>query len=70
MAKKFIGLNGQYEIYDSGSIIYRKTNDSGQIIGEYKIFKNVQSIPYRQDRWRIEQLLTGDILNDLGFRKN
>ena len=70
MAKKFIGLNGQYEIYDSGSIIYRKTNSSGQLIGEYKIFKNVHSIPYRQDRWRIEQMLSGGILSELRFREN
>lgn len=69
MAKKFIGLNGQYEIYDSGSIIYRKTNSSGQIIGEYKIFTSVQNIPYRQDRWRIEQMLSGGILSDLRLRQ-
>jgi len=70
MAKIFIGLNGHYEIYNSGTIIYRKTNGSGQLNGEYKIFRNVQSIPSRQDRWRINQLISGEILSDLRFREN
>lgn len=71
MAKKYIGISGQYEIYDSGSIIYRKTNASGQTNGEFIIYKNVRSIPHRQDRWRIEQMLSsGSILGDLRFREN
>ncbi|HKI78950.1 MAG TPA: hypothetical protein VKA26_10445 [Ignavibacteriaceae bacterium] len=59
MAKIYIGLHGRYEIYSSGSIIFRKSNDKGETNGETMVFKNVQSIPFRQDRWRIAQILTG-----------
>lgn len=59
MPKIYTGIKGSYEIYDQSSIILRKAGKNGCLTGESEIYNNVNNIPTRQDRWRIEQLILG-----------
>lgn len=62
MAKSYIGVDGYYEIFNQSSIIHRKIDKHGQIIDKYKVYNNVKNIPSRQDRWKIEEIISGKFL--------
>ena len=73
MPRCYIGNDGYYEIYNQTSIIHQKINE-GKTTYNYKIYNNVKKIPSSQDRWRIEQLIFGNGINEnltrLGLKIN
>ena len=62
MPRLFIGIDGYYEIYNRTSIIHQKMNE-GKTSYKYKIYNNSKNIPNSQDKWRIEQIMTGEIFS-------
>ncbi len=59
MPRNFIGTDGYYEIYNRTSIIHQKINDH-KTAYKYKIYNCVKNVPNSQDRWRIEQIMIGN----------
>ncbi len=59
MPRCFIGADGFYEIYNKTSIIHQKIN-KGRTSYKCKVYNNSKNIPNPQDRWRIEQIMTGN----------
>lgn len=62
MPKYYNGVKGSYEIYDQSSIILRKL-DNNRLSGESEVYRSIDSIPQRQDRWRIQQIVAGSLVS-------
>jgi hypothetical protein len=52
-----MGVDGFYEICNKTSIIKRMIDKYGNADEKYKIYRDVNNIPSRQDRLGIEQVL-------------
>ena len=55
--RTFIGFEGQYDIYDSGSVVLRIADDSGKFNGRIKKFSNAKQISNDADRNGVLHLL-------------
>ncbi len=62
MPRCFIGKDGYYEIFNQSSIIHQKINE-GKTSYKFKVYNSVRKVPSPQDRWRIEQIILGNITN-------
>ncbi|MEJ2614488.1 MAG: hypothetical protein P8Z35_06000 [Ignavibacteriaceae bacterium] len=60
MPKFFIGIDGYYEIYNRTSIIHQKMNKR-KTSYKYKVYNNSKNVPNSRDRWRIEQIIVGNV---------
>lgn len=70
MPRCFTGTDGYYEIYNKTSIIHQKVDES-RTFCRYKIYNSYKDVPNSQDRWRIEQIIVGNVLNkDFGRYNN
>jgi hypothetical protein len=57
MSKTFFGGEGKYEIYNDSCIIQQKFNDKKELINQYKIFNNVESVPNLIDKVSIRKII-------------
>ena len=55
--RTFIGFEGQYDIYDSGSVVLRIADDDGKFNGKIKKFLNAKNIANIADRNGVLHLL-------------
>ena len=55
--RTFIGFEGQYDIYDSGSVVLRIADDDGKSNGKIKKFLNAKNIANIADRNGVLHLL-------------
>jgi len=55
--RTFIGFDGQYNIYDNGSILMRKTDELGKCTGETQNISNAKQITNDADRNGVLHLL-------------
>ncbi|MEJ2196726.1 MAG: hypothetical protein P8X73_17975 [Ignavibacteriaceae bacterium] len=55
--RTFIGFEGQYDIYDSGIVVLRISDDAGKFNGKTKKFSNAKHISNSADRNGVLHLL-------------
>ncbi len=55
--RTFIGFEGQYDIYDSGSVVLRIADEDGKSNGKIKKFLNAKNIANIADRNGVLHLL-------------
>jgi len=55
--RTFIGFEGQYDIYDSGSVVLKIADEDGKINGKVKKFSNPKHISNNADRNGVLHLL-------------
>ena len=55
--RTFIGFEGQYDIYDSGSVVLRVADEDGKFNGKVKKFSSAKNINNNADRNGVLHLL-------------